>query len=538
MTEKVVITVNEGKIRGVKQISNHSKTPYYAFYGIPYAEQPVHNLRFKDPIKSKKWANIYDGTKEKLGCSQITVVSATECFFWGVEDCLFNNIFTPKLPSEGEPLRPVIITIHGGSFFTGSPHSKHYGSPNFIMQHDVVYVCISYRLHILGFLNLELKECSGNQAFKDVIMSLHWIKENVASFGGDPENITLLGCSSGAATVHALMLSPALDRNLFHKAVLMGGYVMNPIAPHSEANKHHGAEIAKLLGYSGNLDDYSRILKFLQRKSPEELLLCLIRYQNSLPKTHAPITGIGVFSPSIDPHVFPCSPMELIPSMMRIPILVGYCEREAMLGFTRGEMRKQTEDNFYTSFCQNCWGWGHDMKTNEINLIKEQIESFYAEGNPIAKASLSTKVEIQSDISMSDIYDTLIDVIAADLPSSVFVFKFEFEGKLITLKDAGNFEERISGTYHGSEYIYWNCFVDSPDDKQTRDMINSFTKLVTTFAKTGDPNNSELEVRWKPSTLENPCYLSVNNPMQIVEGKVNGERLKFWDNIKKQFSRH
>ncbi|XP_065202726.1 esterase E4-like isoform X2 [Planococcus citri] len=537
MPEKVVITINEGKIRGVKEISAHSKTPYYAFYGIPYAEPPVKNLRFKDPVKIKKWANIYDGAEEKKpGCIQISLLGNSEDTLWGDEDCLFNNIFTAKLPCEGEPLRPVIVNIHGGSYNTGTPHTKHYGSPNFIMQHDVVYVNISYRLHILGFLNLGLKECSGNQGIKDILMAFRWIKDNVASFGGDSENITLLGCSTGAAIIHLAMLTPALDRNLFQKAVLMCGYFMNPIAPHLEENKHHGVEVAKSMEYIGDPNDYKRVLNFLKKKPAMELLEHVFSYQSSVLNVIVPFIVPNVFSPTIEPDVIPRNPQKLVHSIMRIPIMVGYCEREAILGFLRGDMRKKTEEYSKTSFCQNCWGWGYNLNRDEIKLINEKVVSFYTKGKSIENAPLTTKVDIQSDICMSDLYDTLVDAIAVDPRSTVFMYSFEFEGVIGTLKEGRNIEEPIKGTFHGSEYCYWNCFFKSPHDKETRKMVDSFTKLVTTFAKTGDPNHKDLPVRWRPYTLEKPCYLRINKSMEMAEGRLFEERLQFWNDIKQAIS--
>lgn len=122
----------------------------------------------------------------------------------------------------------MIVNIHPGGFFHGSPDPHCYGSPEFIMHRDIVYVCVAYRLHILGklfifrtieysiteiwnytgHLNLGIEECSGNQSLKDITLSLKWIKDNIHAFGGDPNNVTILGSSGGAATLHYLMLSP------------------------------------------------------------------------------------------------------------------------------------------------------------------------------------------------------------------------------------------------------------------------------------------------------------------------------------------
>lgn len=125
--------------------------------------------------------------------------------------------------------------VHPGGFYHGSPETFNYGSPEYVMHRDIVYVCVAYRLHMLGesfyqqdnadwhiiihfsfagFLNLGLEECSGNQGLKDIILGLKWVRENIHAFGGDPENITLLGSSSGSATVNNILYSPAAKGKL------------------------------------------------------------------------------------------------------------------------------------------------------------------------------------------------------------------------------------------------------------------------------------------------------------------------------------
>ena len=165
---------------------------------------------------------------------------------------------------------------------------------------------------ITGFLNLGLKECSGNQGIKDIILSLKWIKENIHSFGGDPENITLLGSSSGAGIVNLLMLSPAargerkfkftyhctvvaeeifekstnllylFETGLFHKAVLMGAYVQNPVSPGRNTNEDQGLEVALLLGYQDYPKDRKKLLQFLKKQSPIPLLIQCRRCQKTI----------------------------------------------------------------------------------------------------------------------------------------------------------------------------------------------------------------------------------------------------------------
>ncbi|XP_065202766.1 esterase FE4-like [Planococcus citri] len=535
MSDKVTITVNDGKIRGIKQTSTFSGTEFYSFHGVPYGQPPVGVLRFKDPVKVKPWKNIYDATVEKPGCVQF---SLRKLRIMGTEDCLFANIHTTKLPPQGdEPLRSVIVNIHPGAFMFGSPNNDHFGSPNYIMQNNVVYVCLAFRLHILGFLNLGIEECSGNQGIKDIIMALQWVRDNIRYFGGDPENVTLLGSSSGSAIIHILMLSSAA-RGLFHKAVMMGMYLFDPSIPFEDSQGSLVKDYVTALGYKGNTDDKKRVLSFLRRQKPEVLLIQQREKQKKIQENLAPLIPLGIFLPTIDQGenaVLPESPRKLISSMMRIPLLIGFCDKESVMGFCLGELKKNTEKNFMTSFCQNSWGWGYELREKDISFIRKEIENFYNQGQPIERAILSVKTDIQTDIILSDVYDTLINVIANDFPESVYVFEFNFEGDVYTIKTAVKdvLGEKLEGTFHGCDFNYWSCCDEIPNN-ETREMISVFTLAISTFAKTGNPNCEHLHFQWKPSTISQPCYLNFNTTIKIIDGKLNDKRSQFWNELRKK----
>ncbi|XP_065202796.1 esterase E4-like [Planococcus citri] len=388
MVEKVVVTVKERKIRGIKQTSKFSGTEFYSFFGIPYGQPPINTLRFKDPIKAKPWKDVKDATIEKEGCIQFSLLTYE---LMGTEDCLFNNIHTTKLPRNNEALRPVIVNIHPGAYSFGSPQTEFYGSPEFVMHNDIVYVCISYRLHILGFLNLKLKECAGNQGIKDIVLSLRWIKDNIRSFGGDADNVTLLGSSSGSALVHILMLSPSA-KGLFHKAVLMSGHLTHSVSPYRKTNENYAQEMATNIGYDGNLQDGKKILMFLKKQEPVILIEGFRRCQNVLHQTIAPIVPMCVFNPTLDQGgILPDLPENLIESMTRIPIIIGFSQIESVMGFIRS-LRPLTEKNFKNSLRQNCFGWGYHCSDDDIQSIYKEAETFYLNGQPVEQAPLPIKM--------------------------------------------------------------------------------------------------------------------------------------------------
>ncbi|XP_065202737.1 esterase E4-like [Planococcus citri] len=534
MTNRLIVSVKEGKVRGIKRTSEYSGAEYYSFFGVPYGQPPVGSLRFKDPSEVKPWKDIYDATVEKPGCAQFSLKLYQ---FTGTEDCLFNNIHTPELPTKSTPLRPVIAIIHPGGYLHGSPNENEYGSTAFFIHHDIVYVGIAHRLHIFGFLNFGIEECSGNQGLKDIILSLRWLKKNISCFGGDPENITLIGVSCGATTIHALMVSP-VSKGLFHKAVILGAHLFDPTIPFENANEHVAFQLARFLGYKGNLEDKKKLLLFFKKINPMQLVtgqrqFLVKEYRQDI----APILPSGLFIPTIDHGenaVLPEFPRNLIPSTSRIPFMIGYGERESALGFARGGSLESTKKNFKTTIRQNAWGWGRDLTDDDIEKINEQVESFYLEGKSIKHASLSKMIDIQTGAMISDVYDTLINVVSPE--ASVYAYKFQFEGDIRTVKNSfiNLYDERLPGTFHGDDACYWSRMSD-PLSSRSKEMVDTYTKIITTFARNGDPNFEELQVHWRPTKPDSPCYLNINNQIQMIDSRLHDEKLVFWDKIKKEF---
>ena len=219
-----------GKIKGVKG----NIDGVIAFKGIRYATAK----RFEYPNEVTFWEGIYDASKYGNCCYQPRAFYNEEenikkIFYYNEfrkgetytysEDCLFLNIWVPE--NKKCDKLPVLFYIHGGGFTGGCGHELHFDGPMW-PKFDVIAVTINYRLGPLGFTCLkELKEedgHSGNYGLYDQMMALKWVKNNISSFGGDPDNITIMGQSSGAMSVQQLCLSP-LTKGLFSKAIMSSG---------------------------------------------------------------------------------------------------------------------------------------------------------------------------------------------------------------------------------------------------------------------------------------------------------------------------
>jgi para-nitrobenzyl esterase len=230
-----VVETDKGQVQGLKQDGVD------AFLGIRYAAPPVGELRFMPPEPAAEWTGIADSTGMGAPCMQLYSASgpnesdltrgmqgifptSTEAKIDN-EDCLFLNVWTPAAGDEGK--RPVMVWFHGGGYAYGSGNWPAYNGRNLAEKGDVVVVTVNHRLNAFGYLNLadqfgEEFAASGNVGNLDLVRSLEWVRDNIAAFGGDPGNVTIMGESGGGSKVSHLMAMPLAD-GLFHKAVVQSG---------------------------------------------------------------------------------------------------------------------------------------------------------------------------------------------------------------------------------------------------------------------------------------------------------------------------
>ncbi|KAJ8937485.1 hypothetical protein NQ314_011875 [Rhamnusium bicolor] len=143
----------------------------------------------------------------------------------GDEDCLHLNVFVPTDEIDSRKKFDVVVIIHGGAFMTGSGHTM--ADSRFLMDRDIIVVSINYRLGILGFLSSEDAVIPGNNGMKDQVLALKWVKDNIASFGGNPDSVTITGLSAGGASVHLHYFSP-MSKGLFARGVSQSGTALDP----------------------------------------------------------------------------------------------------------------------------------------------------------------------------------------------------------------------------------------------------------------------------------------------------------------------
>lgn len=214
------VAIDSGRVRGV------AEDGVLAFKGMPFAAPPVGDLRWRAPQPVAKWAGVRDASQYGHDCMQLPFPSdAAPLGTEPAEDCLVTNVWRPV---GAEEKLPVLVWIYGGGFVNGGSSPPTYSGARLASQ-GIVFVSFNYRVGRFGsFAHPQLTKANedggllGNYGYMDQIAALKWVQANVAAFGGDPGNVTIVGESAGGASVHALVTSP-LARGLFQKAVVQSG---------------------------------------------------------------------------------------------------------------------------------------------------------------------------------------------------------------------------------------------------------------------------------------------------------------------------
>ncbi|XP_049525134.1 acetylcholinesterase [Dermacentor silvarum] len=268
----VLVAIRQGQIRGRSgTILGH---PINIFLGIPYANPPVGQLRFRKPEPKTPWSGVYDATFRKSSCSQPRLPTKFPIPAHLSEDCLYLNVWTPSTTDAVR--RPVFVWMYGGIFILGSSYQDMYNATVLSAVNDLVVVSFDYRSSVFGFLDADNPEGPGNVALWDQRLVLEWVQKNIASFGGDPETVTLSGVSSGSMMAHAHVMSP-LSSGLFRRVFLMSGTLMTDTTVDAVPESiFKGNEVARILGCANSFQDLTthteRVLDCL-RKVPTGLLL-------------------------------------------------------------------------------------------------------------------------------------------------------------------------------------------------------------------------------------------------------------------------
>src|SRR5262245_44396507 len=318
-----VADTQHGKVRGYVLRGIHH------FLGVPYGADTAGAGRFLPPQRPKPWTSgrpaLWWGNSAPQNMDN-RYANAVVAFrdHWNYddvsEDCLKLNVFTPAL-RDGKK-RPVLFWIHGGGFTAGNGIEQDgYNGENFARLGDAVFVSINHRLGALGYCNLagvggEKFAASGNVGMLDIVLALEWVRDNIAGFGGDPGNVTIMGQSGGGAKVCTLTAMPSA-KGLFHKAVVESGAALK-MGERATSEKLGSYVLAEAGLSAADIDK-------LQTMTWTEYLAAATKAGQKLSQELGPGGGLRRgFNPVVDGTILPQDPYfpEAAPTAAEVPLLV------------------------------------------------------------------------------------------------------------------------------------------------------------------------------------------------------------------------
>ncbi len=314
MTE-LTVTIPDGTVRG-----RRTGPDVRAFLGVPYAQPPEGDLRFAAPVPVEPWTGVRDSTAWSAVVPQPRAVIANMSLAdpGDDRDCLTVNVWTPAVGTEQ---LPVMVWFHGGAYRGGSGNADMFEGTDFATQGHVVCVVANTRTGPEGYT--EIPGAPSNRGLLDALAALSWVKESISSFGGDPQNVTIFGQSSGAGVV-ASLLAMAGDSGLFHRAI---GQSVPRTFFTRELAVDVARELASVAGCEPTIEGFSSVNALDLADCGEVLARRLPEFKSRWGQLAYTPT---VFSPVVEPDTLPRLPWEAVASGSTdaVDLLVGHTSDE------------------------------------------------------------------------------------------------------------------------------------------------------------------------------------------------------------------
>ncbi|ROR22819.1 para-nitrobenzyl esterase [Comamonas sp. BIGb0124] len=493
--QPAVIETRDGKLRGVRS------NGVYSFKGVPYAADTGGANRFQAPRPVAKWTGIRDATTYGAMSPQIkSGMGGDELFEWYEqkeplgEDCCVLNVFTRGLDAGAK--RPVMFYIHGGGYINGGGAGEALDGSNLASFGDVVVVTINHRLNAFGYTQLSHLDAerfgdAANAGHLDILAALEWVRDAIATFGGDPGNVTVFGQSGGGSKIMAL-LGMKKAQGLFHRAISMSGAAGLAIDPASAMQPYVDALVNELGLSAGHLEA-------MQRIPFEALLAARSRAVRQ--------SGLEGARPVIDGRHITTQPMSVegLATHAQVPLMVGCTRTEASL-FFRDDMR-----NFALSEAQMRERMRRVFKVDDGTITA--IMKAYREAEPAMSPS-DILIAVASDVQFRRPLTRAAETKSgAAGQAPVYVYNFNW-----TIPALGG----LLGAPHAVDIPFAFGTVDKaramtgPGAAAFETSMNMMAAFVA-FARTGRPDNDRMPA-WRPYTASSRTTMLIDAECRAVTG--------------------
>jgi para-nitrobenzyl esterase len=468
------------------------------FKGIPYGAPPEGELRWKEPQPVARWKGVRKATEFGARCMQARIYEDMVFRDAGPsEDCLYLNVWTPGISAKTK--RPVMVWIYGGGFQAGATSEPRQDGEH-LAHKGVVVVSMDYRMGIFGFFSHpgltaeSAHHASGNYGLMDQAAALKWVHDNIAAFGGDPNNVTIFGESAGSFAVSALMASP-LSKGLIHAAVgESGAFFGRTLGPKSLAeSERRDAIFAESLGLKS--------IGQLRALSAQRILDAAMSGNRAL------------FEPSIDGYFMPSRAYDIyaMSDQAHIPLMAGWNRDEG--SYQEFFKTEQVNQKNYVAKIRQTFG----------EAASEALKLFPGGSDEEVKSSAAL-------LSTADFiaFGTWKWMEIHSRTGEAAVYRYEFDH----VPPASEGHEAEAGlAYHSAEIEYvfgtldWKKISWRPEDYKLSEEMGTYW---TNFAKTGNPNGTNLAV-WPKYEEKNGYQVMHLAPVPRAMADTQSEQFLFLD---------
>ncbi|MDF3822471.1 carboxylesterase family protein [Leptospira sp. 96542] len=518
----------------------------YSWKGVPYAQAPVGPLRWKAPADPAAWASVRRTQAFGNACVQTgrlygpglnnrydATIGDTLGKTVGSEDCLYLNIWQPTQAStpSGAP-RPVIVWVYGGSNITGYTADPVYDGAMLAKTADAVVVSVNYRLGIFGFLNLaplktgNAADDSGNFALLDIIKALEFVQRNIASFGGDPRQVTLMGESAGAVNIYALLTSPtvvARSTPLFHRLIALSGGISTAatlpagsiavIQPNAMWAERGNALLVESLVSDGSAADEAaakaliasrspqQLADYLRGKTPDELLATV--------RTRLAPRGMAAANVMPDGVIVASDPIAAIKAgrYVKVPVLAGNTRDEGKLFPSFFALRPSlggVSGRLLDDAAVFALAHRYQPDKPPTSTVEQWIPPQYLPVDA-PKTGFNARSEELSRIWFMALRDDVLNALKSQ-QAGVWHYRFDWDELPAPFND-------IYGAAHAFDLpfvfgnfgpsLYANISFTKANEPGRLALSQAMMRSVGRFARQGDPNEASLGVSWPrwPSSL-------------------------------------
>ncbi|CAD0198627.1 unnamed protein product [Chrysodeixis includens] len=527
-SDGIEVTLKNGKLKGEMIDLVTGDGEYYSFKGIPYAQPPIGQLRFKAPLPVKNWEGVRNATQHGSVCPQVEILS--NIFVPGNEDCLFINVYSPNI--KPETLLPVIVFIHGGGYRSGSGNDASYG-PDFLVRKNMVAVTLNYRVDALGFLSLGTEDVPGNAGLKDQVLALKWVQNNIHVFGGDRNRVTIMGQSAGSASV-ALHVSSPMSKGLFQRAIAMSGAPISdwgvPLEPERRA-----FTLGKQLGFETR--DSKQLLSFLQNVTSDKLVntapyvLSFEEYSNNVLRMYP-------FVPVVEKcggknRFLTYDITKKVDHINKADILFGYANQETASAIEILISVLIPSYNKYPELFVPRKLFA-DLGQDHILGLADEIRDYYFGNKTVDVNSIIEFVTYGNNAAF--VYDIINYFTKLPVVENTVRYGYQFSSmssRNLFTKPAIQYGINGAGHFEELDYLFDRKSSKLNSDRGSEEfrLIEQITTLFTNFAKYGNPTpDSSFGITWPKYDTKSRKYVDIGSNLTVLTVNDN-DNVRFWDSI-------